>query len=68
MSGVSLAERVRLQIPTLAVIFATGHGAVDGIIQGQPVAVITNPFRQASLSKVVVPISRNDDRIRLGFY
>jgi CheY-like chemotaxis protein len=56
MSGMVLAERARSQIPTLAVIFATGQSGMEGLTQGSSVGLVTKPYTTESLASVIASI------------
>ena len=53
MSGVMLAERARLLLPTLPVIFATGHSEVEGVTPGPDVQLVAKPYSGETLAAAI---------------
>jgi len=60
MSGVTLAERARAQLPDLPVIFATGHSQVEGVVPGPTTGLITKPYWTDTLEKAISAVVATD--------
>ena len=53
MSGAILVKLARAQRPDLAVIFATGHSAVDGYPQDDKTGILIKPYDSILLSGAI---------------
>ncbi|WP_099050843.1 response regulator [Pararhizobium polonicum] len=53
MSGVMLAERARILLPGLPVVFATGHSDVEGVTPGPLVQLVVKPFSGKTLAAAI---------------
>jgi len=58
LSGIVLAQRVKITNPTLPVIFATGYGHV-GMPQSAGVSVLPKPFTIDTLAKAIGSLARS---------
>ena len=58
MSGVMLAERAKVLVPGLPVIFATGNSHVEGVTLGPNVQLVVKPFSGEALAQAIALVTR----------
>ena len=58
MSGIMLAERARAILPSLPVIYATGHSNHEGIEPGPGVQLVVKPYSGETLAAAIAAVSR----------
>ncbi|SEP81040.1 Response regulator receiver domain-containing protein [Devosia sp. YR412] len=59
MSGLELATAAKSQVPTIAVVFATGDNDVTGYVPGpnEQFAILPKPYTQADITKVLQQVT-----------
>lgn len=59
MSGLELATAAKSQVPTIAVVFATGDNDVTGYVPGpnEQFAILPKPYTQADIAEVLLQVT-----------
>jgi len=58
MSGIMLVERARAIVPSLPVIYATGHSNHEGIQPGRGVQLVIKPYSGDTLAAAIAAVSK----------